>query len=506
MQKSDSPISDGAGAAGARADSGVPAGAGDAPDLLGRPETRTARALRRAAVTLLVLTLTLALAHLHDPRPVYGPLVLLGLASAAGLGWSIAVRARVVEVGEGRPGAHPVGTPRPPARLPLPRPGAGWRHRVYLATLLLLAFAVLATLPSNGVDRRYRAFQRAGAAVTQGRIARPPEQQKTVDHASGKGRHDRHSTAALTVDLPDGHGGHEHVRVPDASADTVFHQGDAVTVLYAPGAPGLGGVVDDSEDLAAYLPGLLRPPAVPVLALLGVYAFLMLGWISTAVSHRGRAKAKVIRDDCAAGPLPAARAEVVAAVRRDTTGPGSRPGTAAVSSEHWLELRCEGRAVELYLTDPHAAPYLAARLRGRPGWLLAAKRWRLIKDNQPLAFVTDDGEVVWGETRSWAPGFAGTFGEHRRRTDPGLRPTDPTRTARLAPRVVHPAWTTDGAAAVLLALTALAVAPTLATADGPFDHPFCYGAPLLSAALAAHALGWHRRIRRLPWTVRAVTP
>ncbi|AUG82182.1 hypothetical protein CFP65_7611 [Kitasatospora sp. MMS16-BH015] len=487
----------------------------------GRAETALALAFRRIAIALVLLALGLTLSLFHHPRPVYAPPVVLALAAVAGLGWSIAVRTPAAgpaarpkdgrlkggRPADGHPAEVPAGHPQPPARLPLPRSGVGWRHRTYLATLLLLAIAVLATLPSNAEDGRYRAFQRAGAAVTQGRIAQRPEHQKTVDHSGGKGQQRyQHSTADLVVALPGRDGRSELVKVRGASADTIFSRGGTVTVLYAPGAPWLGGVVDDSEDLSAYLPGLFRPPAAPVAALLGVYGFVMFGWIFTVLNHRGRAKAKVVRADSAAGAVPAVRAEVVAAVREDTTGPGNRPGTAAVSSRHWLELRSGATTVQLALADPHSGPFLAERLAGRPGWLVSARRWRLIKDEQPLAFVTDDGEVVWGAIRGYDAGFDRLFGVNRdggrRSEEREPQPTDATRPTRLAPRVVHPGWATDGLTALLLALTLVATAPTLLTASRPFDHPFSYGAPLLVAALAGHALAWQYRTRRLRWTVR----
>ncbi|MER5642526.1 hypothetical protein ABT095_37020 [Kitasatospora sp. NPDC002227] len=473
---------------------------------VGRAETPLAIALRRAAVTLLLLALALALAGFHHPRPLYGPPALLALAAVAGLGWSLAVRAAGAAAVPPSAAPRPAVVPPPPARLPLPRPGAGWRHRTYLATLVLVALSVLAFLPSNAEDSRYRAFQRAGAAVTQGRIAQRPEHQHTVDHPGGGKNQQRyqHSTADLLVTLPGPGGRPELVKVHGASADTIFTRGGTVTVLYAPDAPWLGGVVDDSEDLSAYLPGMFRPPAAPVTALLGVYAFVMLGWIYTVLSHRGRAKAKVVAADSAAGPVPAVRARVVSAVREDVTGPGNRPGTAVVSSEHWLELRSGTTTVRLILSDPHSGPFLARRLEGCEGWLVAARRWRLVKDHQPLAFVTDTGEVVWGEARNYGPGFPGLFGAERPAGAPGPETTDPTRQVRLAPRVVHPGWTTDGLTALLLALTLLVSAPTFLTASRPFDHPFSYGAPLLVAALAAHALAWRRHTRRLPWRVRTV--
>ncbi|MEU9415911.1 hypothetical protein [Streptomyces sp. NPDC048272] len=31
----------------------------------------------------------------------------------------------------------------------------------------------------------------------------------------------------------------------------------------------------------------------------------------------------------------------------------------------------------------------------RPGWLCGARNWRLIRNAQPVVFVTDEGEVAW---------------------------------------------------------------------------------------------------------------
>ena len=279
---------------------------------------------------------------------MYGPPVLLALAAAAGLGWSFAVRAATATATPRRPETGGRGRSRgwstPAAGPDVAAAALGGRVAPpYLPghPRAALALSVLATLPSNAEDSRYRVFQRAEAAVTR-RIAQRPEHQRTVDHpAGGKGQQRyQHSTADLVVSLPGPAAGPNSSRCA-APLPTPSSPAAAPSQSCTPRArPGWAAWSTTRRTSPPTCPACSGTLAAPVAALLGVYAFVMLGWIFTVLSHRGRAKAKVIAADSAAG-----RVRAVTGPRwwppsgADTTGPGNRPGTAAVTSQHWLELR-----------------------------------------------------------------------------------------------------------------------------------------------------------------------
>ncbi|MCC9310841.1 hypothetical protein LN042_27860 [Kitasatospora sp. RB6PN24] len=276
--------------------------------------------------------------------------------------------------------------------------------------------------------------------------------------------------------------------MPDATPSDRPQPGRTITVLHAPGHPELGGLASGSRCLACLVPGPFQPPAGVGGSVLGLYGLLGLFWIASTLAERNRAKARVVRKDCANGRILAARVDRLTAVREDVTGPGLKPGKAQTTTNRWLEARIGGRAVRLHRADPMSDPFLAAQLDGHAGWLLMATRWKFIKGAQPVAFVADEGTVIWAECY-----------------DVGQLPpqdTDPNRRVRLAPRVVHPNPAMDIAVPALLALLALVSVPALLSPDAPFAHPFLLGVPLLGGALAAQCWGWSRRVDKLPASVR----
>ncbi|MET9803739.1 hypothetical protein [Streptomyces sp. NPDC006368] len=286
--------------------------------------------------------------------------------------------------------------PGPPARIPLP-----WLHRlrpfvVFWCLLPMPAFFVdLASRPDGADLERVHVFRTEGAQVAQGTIV-------SVERLTGSPDSVWQThTGDVTVEVRRD-SGRERIRVTGAMLGSRRSSGEQVHVLYQPGKPELGGVIDEGTDLRRYVESS-SPFAVAgptdggwtTLGLTGIALFVSLCLLGDVRPHIAT---RILRDNARSGPLPAVRARITRARRDDHTTLGERDGTTSTTSLHRLTLVCEDGA-ELYATAEdtphHELPTLAAELRDRPGWLCGARDWRLIGGSQPVVFVTDEGEALW---------------------------------------------------------------------------------------------------------------
>ncbi|MFF0450167.1 hypothetical protein ACFYT4_27900 [Streptomyces sp. NPDC004609] len=278
--------------------------------------------------------------------------------------------------------------PAPPARLPMHRSGAWIRLLMVLTVVLLVQFhAELAIRPDGDDARRVSAIQKAGERLAQGTIV-------------SKG-------AEPVVRAPGPDGGTVSVALPGARISSWDDVGDSIEVLYAPGSPELGGVVEylhepDLESLASdRWWNWSFPHSSGGIVLLLICAIAVLVLWEVATDGRLPLNAGVLRKDArSGGRLPAVRARVVQAIRTEHTTLGSSAGTTSVDTTLALRVTCEnGRSVTLvrhgHLT--RNLPAVARELADSPGWLMGPERWKQFKeDERPVVFVADDGRVVWG--------------------------------------------------------------------------------------------------------------
>jgi hypothetical protein len=78
---------------------------------------------------------------------------------------------------------------------------------------------------------------------------------------------------------------------------------------------------------------------------------------------------------------------------------GRRPppvARGAVTVSAHGEIDMAGPSIHLTSDDEERGfASISADLAGRQGWLVGAERWRLIPGAQPVAFVSDDDQVLW---------------------------------------------------------------------------------------------------------------
>ncbi|MGW0390467.1 hypothetical protein ACWDYJ_06115 [Streptomyces sp. NPDC003042] len=374
------------------------------------------RFLGGGALLFAVLALWTLLFHagMSVYRPDVAVLGAVALALAAGWVWS---GSRPIPVTPPRQ-VEPV--PAPPAKLPWKRPFRDFLPLLLAVVVVLPALAVateLATRPDGNDLKRIAAIQKAGAEVTRGTIAgvhRVNRQETKIAVATGD------ATVEVPLHAPGGGStGTRRLEVVNGHFEVRFAVGRTLTpgealrglpgepalVLHAPSAPELGGVVDASSHIERYLesdsPLAFSLPPMTTLIGLGVGAVLTFFGSLMFVRIRPSDPAlRTLREDAAAGSaLPAVRARLMAARRNEHTTFGTVDGTVRVRSDHKLRFALEDGS-ELLIgnetLEPAGLALLAARMGERPGWLCGARNWRLIRnDEQPVAFVTDEGEVAW---------------------------------------------------------------------------------------------------------------
>ncbi|MEU9029024.1 hypothetical protein AB0D46_16180 [Streptomyces sp. NPDC048383] len=356
----------------------------------------------------------------------------VALALAAGWVWSASRPIPITPPRQVEP------LPAPPAKLPWKRPFRDFLPLLLAVVVVLPAVAVLTELitrPDGDDLKRIAAIQKAGAEVTRGTIV------EVHRVKSGKNK-EVADTADVTVEVPvhaPGGGSTDTRRLEVVSGHISDRfggrfAGESVLVLHAPTAPALGGVVDDPGHIERYVEAA-SPLAFSLTPLttwigLGIGAVLTffgsLMFVRVPPSDPAR---RTLREDAAAGALPAVRARIVAAQRNEHTTFGTVDGTVRVRSDHKLRFALEDGS-EVLIGNPTVEPaglaLLAARMGERPGWLCGARNWRLIRyDEQPVAFVTDEGEVAWLKMDRE---------EFRRVLEPAtpVQP-DPERSTRLSP-------------------------------------------------------------------------
>lgn len=300
----------------------------------------------------------------------------------------------------------------PPARLPVEplwiRRIAPWLLGVAVILPALAVATELAIRPDGDDLRRIAAIQKAGAETAEGTVVathRLTRDDPKVAMFSGD------VTVEVPVLAPDGRRVTGRVEVRNGHFNEMRATGRSsprpTIVLYAPSAPGLGGVIDYSGQVGRYAKtgspfGFSLPPYLTVAAFVpgGLLLFI---WVMRVTWYAPKvdAAARTLREDAAAGSaLPAVRARITSARRGDHVSLGDVDGTVRVTSDHKLRFVLEDGS-ELLAGHrggpPHALALLAATLGERPGWLCGARNWRLIRNDQPVVFVTDEGEVAWLE-------------------------------------------------------------------------------------------------------------
>ncbi|MCX5404633.1 hypothetical protein OHA37_12155 [Streptomyces sp. NBC_00335] len=345
-------------------------------------------------------------------RPEVIALGAVALALTAGWAWSQSRPVPIVPPREAGP------VPAPPARLP-GKPESRFFWWLKVAVLIFPAAAAVGTLAARtegGDLRRIAAIQEAGAEVAQGRIVevhRLEALDSRIPVVDGD----------VTVEVPlrspgGGIVGKGRVEVVDGflgrQADLVAAErfgrplGDpgasaaAVPVLYAPTAPELGGYVNKRDDLGRYLETgsvfALVPPNTGGKIVLACGGGALLLWgLALLPRRRVNAAAATLREDASGGAaLPAVRARITAARRDDHTSLGDEDGTVRVTSGRGLLFALEdGSEVLIDAGTNRKIGLFAARAGDRPGWLIGARNWRLIRNRQPVVFVTDEGEGAW---------------------------------------------------------------------------------------------------------------
>ncbi|MEU4466294.1 hypothetical protein AB0G20_21810 [Streptomyces sp. NPDC024017] len=290
--------------------------------------------------------------------------------------------------------------PAPPARLPV-RPSRRARSHLVVIVCLFVpaAYLDLAARPDGDDVRRIGAIQKAGAATAQGTITAVSglRQEGSVNKRM-------HYSGDVTVEVAGEEPGTvQRITAPDSQLGTARSAGAQVAVLYAPGSPGLGGFVDESGNVAVYADGHSDWRLVPTASgggalVLPTFIVGLLLLVLVILEIRPRADVRVLRADAARGArLPAVRARVTGAVRAEYTTLGDTAGRTRTKTRRWLRVDCEDGA-GLHLTsddDEQGFASISADLAGRQGWLVGAERWRLIPGAQPVAFVSDDDEVLW---------------------------------------------------------------------------------------------------------------
>ncbi|MCX5557937.1 hypothetical protein [Streptomyces sp. NBC_00038] len=188
-------------------------------------------------------------------------------------------------------------------------------------------------------------------------------------------------------------------------------------------------------------------------------------------------KLKVLAEDAEQGEVYAVRVRAGEPVRMRFSERGDKPGAVDVSYWHWIVLREGAREIRLAAPREDVAR-AAVRFGGQEGWLYLPKRWKLIDDELPTAFVADGGEALLGLTDP---------DEVRAYLVKDLRTTSPDCTARRVPSTakfrapVHLPLLGGALLGTLLALPVLLLGDDVPTAAAWFLCALAVGSAVTGA-------------------------
>ncbi|MER5951128.1 hypothetical protein ABT127_34340 [Streptomyces sp. NPDC001904] len=238
-----------------------------------------------------------------------------------------------------------------------------------------------------------------------------------------------------------------------------------------------------------------------------LFLTIRFAWsLRTDVSRKeARAKYKVLVEDAAAGEVHAIRARVDGPLVYRYHERGDKPGKLSTTQQHCLVLTdAKGEEIPLGTGDRTEVARAGAVLRGTEGWLLFARRYKLIEGRQPVAFVADHGgTTVLGLTNPEEVTYRTATAAARE-----LRPTSRDRATRKVPRTAKFRLPVHGRIAAGALLASLLCLPVLLldTADVPglVAYPLCIlaGVALIWAALNGAGEVQHTILRDTEWTVR----
>ncbi|MFE9095991.1 hypothetical protein [Streptomyces sp. NPDC007264] len=427
-----------------------------------------------AALVSAALAALLPLLRYGAPTPRRDLLAALAFALVCGLGWVAATfRAPVI----GPPLAKPDGDAFPvPGVLPrTPLAPLGGRLALALAVCALVAAQILAWQPDGPQARTIAALREAGARVATAEVTGITAEEKTDVGVSGGRFNGAYWYASFTAELPDG----TALSVDRGIVARPPFEGREVSVLYAPGHAELGGWVDESTDVTAYV-HTPRPPSFLGPYLLAVPVTGMALAAAVGFQLTGRGPRRLLAEDAAEGRVYVVEVTALTAMRKEHTTVGSRAGTTKV--EVTCSLRAKtGRRRHLDLRVPKSdIPALAAEFGRAGGRLLFARRWRMTDGDKavPGVFVAPDGRIFHFTASRQEVGLLTP------RHDSGLSATDRSTAARDWSGVCR---TTPAGRLLIVALYTAAAATALPVLTGTASHLTGY-LPLPALALAG-ALG-----------------
>ncbi|MER7051916.1 hypothetical protein [Streptomyces sp. NPDC000351] len=429
-----------------------------------------------AALICAAVAAPLPLLRYGAPVPRWDLLFLLGASLLCGLAW-VAASWRAPRF-TAPPDDAPVAPAAPVITGPLPAviprstlASLGRLPAVALAGCALVPALLLGSQPDGHQGRVLAGIQDAGAVVSTGTITGVSSEEKSSVGVSGR-KFGSYWYADLAVELSDG----TRLTVDRGIVAGLPHQGDEVEVLHSPGRPELGGRVDGSTDLGAYVQ-TWRPPLAggPWLA-----TFLAVIVVLAAVGHRHGASGprRVLAQDAAAGRVKALRVSALTAVRDEHTTVGARAGTTRVDVRRTLYAVHDGGRLRLLVPDI-AIPALAAEFGPAGGRLMWATRWRLVRESRAVdcVFVAADGRIFP------CAAFPSDLRRLREREVASEQPTDPSFRVRDWPGLCG---TSPGVRLGLVALYAAVGACAVPVLTGTASYLTGY-LPLVGVAVAGVA-------------------
>ncbi|MFI9153790.1 hypothetical protein [Streptomyces sp. NPDC053367] len=450
-----------------------------------RRSTPWTRGWGAAALVSAAAAVLLPFLRYGAPVPRWDVMAAAAVSLVSGLGW-VAATWRAPLVAAARPlddGPVPGVIPR----RPLSSLGRGLA--VTVGAYALVAAQLLAWQPDGAQGRTLAAIQDAGARVSHGRITAVTADEKTHVGVSGR-KFGAYHYASLTVELPDG----TRLAVDRGIVAGAPYAYDEVDVLHAPGHPELGGWVDDSTDVTAYV-HTWRPPFAFGPFFLSLVVVVTVFAAAEGSRLSGRGARRLLREDAARGRVHAVRVTGLTAVHGEHRTVGSRAGSTRTEVRRSLEAATANGTVQLFVPRDDIEP-LVKEFGAGGGRLLFARRWEMTDEKQavPGVYAAPDGRVfrftaLRSDVRSLTAGGVVAFAG-----------TDPSVTAR--------DWegactTTPRGRLALVVVYAAAAASTVPVLTGTASHlTGCLPVAALAAApLLALWLGrttgvdpvWHRR-------------
>ncbi|GAA2016286.1 hypothetical protein GCM10009839_09750 [Catenulispora yoronensis] len=450
------------------------------------------------------------------PAPRWDVLVPAMLALVSALSWVVAtLRAPEIPAASHAMDAS-VLRARPPLPTRIPRWASPMRKVRGIVTCCLVAAAMgfalgTAVQPHGDRARRAAAISRAGSVIEEGKVLQVIGPDHEVHSGGGKdsdGYDKLESTTCyqhLVAAVPAGAGPVNRpmtvavsVAVPDAkTSGFCLRVDDWVEVLYAPGRPDLGGLVD--PRLTVYTGGT---DVVLDWLMVGFAFVLLLPYMTSAFLHISHNR-EILREDFAAGKVVATRAVLVRAARNTYTltddDDSDREQVRELPPRLVFATADQGEIV--LIAGSYGDPTLVVgELAGCAGWLCRTPRQLVTRrfrpgGSTPLVFIADDDRVLWG---IYPYGYRADDNEQ---PFPGTEHVhDPQREVHRLPRPArfHPFLHFRAGAVLVLGYAALlpsllgnpgtAVAATLGT--------IAIAAPPVAMFLASDTITSVRRIRR----------